>query len=146
MYLKIVIEEPQGSEEEQVIIKCHQMTPELLHIITLLKMQDGLIGYEGNEIHRIHLAAIYYIEVVENRTFLYCKNEFYESKQKLYEIEECLANSDLIRVSKSVILNLSKIKSLYPALSGRFEAVLNNGEKIIISRQYVSDLKKRLGI
>lgn len=144
--MKIVIEEPQGSEEEQVIIKCHQMTPELLHIITLLKMQDGLIGYEGNEIHRIHLAAIYYIEVVENRTFLYCKNEFYESKQKLYEIEECLANSDLIRVSKSVILNLSKIKSLYPALSGRFEAVLNNGEKIIISRQYVSDLKKRLGI
>lgn len=146
MYLKIVIEEPQGSEEEQVIIKCHQMTPELLHIITLLKMQDGLIGYEGNEIHRIHIAAIYYIEVVENKTFLYCKNEFYESKQKLYEIEECLANSDLIRVSKSVILNLSKIKSLYPALSGRFEAVLNNGEKIIISRQYVSDLKKRLGI
>lgn len=144
--MKIVIEEPQGSEEEQVIIRCHQMTPELLHIIALLKMQDGLIGYEGNEIHRIHLAAIYYIEVVENRTFLYCKNEFYESKQKLYEIEECLANSDLIRVSKSVILNLSKIKSLYPALSGRFEAVLNNGEKIIISRQYVSDLKKRLGI
>lgn len=144
--MKIVIEEPQGSEEEQVIIRCHQMTPELLHIIALLKMQDGLIGYEGNEIHRIHLAAIYYIEVVENRTFLYCKNEFYESKQKLYEIEECLANSDLIRVSKSVILNLSKIKSLYPALSGRFEAVLNNGEKIIISRQYVSGLKKRLGI
>lgn len=144
--MKIVIEEPQGSEEEQVIIRCHQMTPELLHIIALLKMQDGLIGYEGNEIHRIHLAAIYYIEVVENRTFLYCKNEFYESKQKLYEIEECLANSDLIRVSKSVILNLSKIKSLYPALSGLFEAVLNNGEKIIISRQYVSDLKKRLGI
>ena len=144
--MKIVIEEPQGFEEEQVIIRCHQMTPELLHIIALLKMQDGLIGYEGNEIHRIHLAAIYYIEVVENRTFLYCKNEFYESKQKLYEIEECLANSDLIRVSKSVILNLSKIKSLYPALSGRFEAVLNNGEKIIISRQYVSGLKKRLGI
>lgn len=146
MYLKIIIEEPQDFEEEQVIIKCHQMTPELLHIIALLKMQDGLIGYEGNKIYRIHLTEIYYIEVVENKTFLYCKDKFYESKQKLYEIEECLVNSDLIRVSKSAILNLGKITSLSPALSGRFEAALSNGEKLIISRQYVKELKKRLGV
>lgn len=146
MYLKIVIEEPQGFEEDQVIIKCHQMTSELLHIITLLKMQNGLIGYDGNKIHRIYLTEIYYIEVVDNKTFLYCKDKFYESKQKLYEIEECLVNSDLIRVSKSTILNLSKITSVSPALSGRFEATLSNGEKLIISRQYVRDLKKRLGV
>lgn len=146
MYLKIVIEEPQEFEEDQVIIKCHQMTSELLHIIALLKMQNGLIGYGGNKIHCIHLTEIYYIEVVENKTFLYCKDKFYESKQKLYEIEKCLVNSDLIRVSKSVILNLSKITSLNPALSGRFEATLSNGEKLIISRQYVKDLKKRLGV
>jgi DNA-binding LytR/AlgR family response regulator len=57
-----------------------------------------------------------------------------------------LANSDFLRISKSVIVNLSKIKSLSPALSGRFEAALDNGEKVIISRQYVGDLKKRLGI
>lgn len=146
MYLKIVIEEPQGFEEDQVIIKCHQMTSELIHIIALLKMQNGLIGYDGNKIHRIYLTEIYYIEVVDNKTFLYCKDKFYESKQKLYEIEECLVNSDLIRVSKSTILNLSKITSVSPALSGRFEATLSNGEKLIISRQYVRDLKKRLGV
>lgn len=37
--MKIVIKEPQGSEEEHVIIKCHPMTPELLHIITLLSLK-----------------------------------------------------------------------------------------------------------
>jgi len=83
---------------------------------------------------------------MENKTFLYCRDEVYELKQKLYELEECLAGSDLLRVSKSVMLNLSKIRSLSPALNGRFEAVLDNGERIIISRQYVSGLKKRLGI
>lgn len=144
--MKIVIEEPEDFEEEQVIIKCRKMTPELLQIISLLKMQEGLIGYDGNEIHRIQPAAVYYIEVVDNKTFLYCRESVFEVKQKLYEIEEVLVNSDLLRVSKSVILNLSKIKSLSPALSGRFEAVLDNGEKIIISRQYVSGLKERLGI
>ena len=88
---------------------------------------------------------VFYIEAVDNKTFLYCKHEVYESKQKLYELEE-LAMSDFLRISKSVIVNLSKIKSLSPSLSGRLEAVLMNGEKVIISRQYVNELKKSLNI
>jgi len=144
--LKIVIEEPQGGEEEQIIVKCRKMSPELIRVLALLKAQDTLIAYDGNEIHRIRSADIYYIEVVDNKTFLYCKEKLFESKQKLYELEEALANGDFLRASKSVILNLSKIKALSPALSGRFEAMLGNGEKVIISRQYVGDLKKRLGI
>lgn len=144
--MKIVIEQPQDCEEEQIIFKCRQMTPELLRIISLLKAQDALVAHDGNEIHRIRPTAVYYIEVVDNKTFLYCKDKVYESKQKLYELEEILLNSDFLRVSKSVILNLSKIKSLSPALSGRLEAALDNSERVIISRQYVGDLKKRLGI
>lgn len=146
MDLKIIIEEPQGFEEEEIIFRCRQMTPELLRIIALLKTPDELVTYDGNEIYRIRPAAIYYIEVVDNKTFLYCKDRMYESKQKLYELEEILINSNLLRVSKSVMLNLSKITLLSPALNGRFEAVLDNSEKIIISRQYVGGLKKRLGI
>lgn len=144
--MKIIIEEPEDFEEEQIIFKCHQLTPELLRIISLLKAQDELIAYDGNKIHRIYPSTIYYIEVVDNRTFFYCKNKVYESKKKLYELEEIFSNSDLLRVSKSIILNLSKVKHLSPALNGRFEAVLENNEKIIVSRQYVNGLKKRLGI
>lgn len=144
--MRIVIEEPEDFEEEQIIFKCRQLTPELLHIITLLKAQNGIVAYSGNDIHRICISEIYYIEVVDNKTFLYCKDSIYESKHKLYELEEMLVNSNLLRVSKSVLLNLSKIKSISPALSGRLEAILKNNEKVIISRQYVSGLKKRLGI
>jgi len=144
--LKIVMEEPPEGEEEQIIIRCRRMTPELLRALALLKAQDTLIAYDGNEIHRLRPDGIYYIDTVDNKTFIYLKDKVYESKQKLYELENSLANSDFLRVSKSVILNLRKIKSLSPALSGRFEALLDNGEKVIISRQYMGDLKKRLGI
>lgn len=144
--MKIIIEEPKESEEEQIIFRCREMTPELLQIIARLKAQEGLVANLGTQIHRIRPSDIYYIEVVENKTFFYCKEEVYESKQKLYELEESLVNSDMLRISKSVMLNLSKIKSLSPALNGRFEAILDNGERVIISRQYVAGLKKRLGI
>lgn len=144
--MKIVIEEPQEFEEEQIIFRCREMTPELLQMIARFKAQEGLVANLGTQIHRIRPSDIYYIEVVENKTFLYCREEVYEAKQKLYELEESLENSDLLRVSKSVMLNLSKIKCLSPALNGRFEAILDNGERVIISRQYVAGLKKRLGI
>ena len=144
--MKIVILEPQDNEEEQIIIKCRSMTPELLRIIARLKAQDSLVAYNKSDIYRIRPTDIYYIETVENKVFFYLKEKVYESRQKLYELEEALSCCDFLRVSKSVIANLSKIKSLSPAFSGRFEALMDNGERVIISRQYVPDLKKRLGL
>jgi len=51
-----------------------------------------------------------------------------------------------MRASKSMIINLDMIKYLSPAFGGRFEALLENDEKVIISRQYVPVLKERLGL
>lgn len=144
--MKIIIEELNDGEEEQIIVKCRQMTPDLLRVISLLKSHDTLIAYQGTEIHRILPSNVYYIEAVDNKIFLYSKDKVYESRQKLYELEELLSLGDFLRVSKSIIVNLNKIASLTPALNGRFEAKLGNGEAIIISRQYMTVLRKKLGI
>jgi len=144
--LKIVIEEVKDGEQEQIVIRCREMSPELLQAIALLKSGSSLVAYDGNVIYRVKPADIYYIEVVDHKTFLYGKQKVYESKQKLYELEEALPGDRFMRVSKSVLLNLSKIRSFSPFLSGRFEALLDNGEKVIISRQYMSNLKKRLDL
>lgn len=50
------------------------------------------------------------------------------------------------RASKSTIINISKIESVSPIFYGKFEALLQNGEKIFISRQYVPVFKKKLGL
>jgi len=144
--LKIIIEKPQDGEEEQIIVKCHNISPELFYALNTIRVEGSLlIAYTGNEIHRVNPSDIFYIEAVDKKTFLYCKRDVYESKQKLYELE-ALAIKDFLRISKSVIVNLSKIKTLIPSFSGRIEAVLTNKERILISRQYVNELKKHLGI
>lgn len=143
--MKILIEEPAAGEEDQVIIRCRQMSKELLQFIHNIKTQKPtVIGMDGSDIHRIDPDEIYYFEAVDNKVFIYCRNRIFESKLKLYEIENLFAGSDFIRVSKSVILNLQRITILSPAYSGRLEASLDNQEKVIISRQYVPDLKKKL--
>ena len=70
----------------------------------------------------------------------------FEAKEKLYAFEQLCAGSTLFRCSKSMILNAEKIDYVCPSLSGRFEAVLSNGEKAVVSRKYVADLKRMLGV
>ena len=143
--MKILIEEPAAGEDEQIIIRCRQMSKELLALINSFKGQrHTLIGMDGSDIHRIDPSMIYYFETVDNKVFIYCREKVFESKFKLYEIEELFSNSDFLRVSKSVILNLKRIAFLSPGFSGRLEATLDNQEKVIISRQYVPDLKTKL--
>lgn len=145
--MKIVIEEPAAGEEDQIVIRCRQMDTELYQLITNLKTRTNpVIGYDGSDIHRIDPGVIYYFETVDNKVFIYCRQRVYESRQRLYEIEEYFANSDFLRVSKSVILNIQKITSITPAYNGRFEATLDNDEKVIISRQYVPALKEKLRV
>ena len=96
--LKIIIEEPQDGEEEQIIVKCRNIRPELLNLLNSFKPQNNmLIGYINNEIHRIYPADIYYIETVDNRTFLYSEHKVYESRQKLYELDEILSAGNFFR-------------------------------------------------
>lgn len=159
--MKITIKDLLPGEEEEAIIKCKQVTPKLLELINELKFRkeedatrvipgsqpvQKLKVYLNGDIHLIEPAEIYYFEYVEQKVFAYGKTKVYEIRSKLYELEKQLAKNEFIRVSKSCILNLNKIGSLAPSLGGRFEARLKNGEKIIISRQYVSSLKEALGI
>ena len=77
---------------------------------------------------------------------MYTKSEVFESHEKLYEFEKLCARSSLFRCSKSMILNAEKIDYIRPSLSGRFEAVLSNGETAVVSRKYVAELKRLLGL
>jgi len=143
---KLIFEEPQPDEECHIVVKCRSIDPELLRALERFKDGDNVLAaYSEDKIYRISPSDVFYIEAVDNKTFYYCQDEVYESKLKLYELEELLQPDGFFRVSKSLIVNLGKIEALAPALASRMEATLTNGERIMISRKYVHDLKRRLG-
>ena len=144
---KVTIKQIDTKEDEEIIVKCHEINDEVLSVVERLKRNENiLLGNKDNEVFRIDLKDVYYIESVENKTFICLQKNVFESKLKLYEIEEMTQNSKLFRCSKAMILNIAKIRSVSPSVNGRFEAKLTNGESVIISRQYVPILKKRLGM
>lgn len=145
--MKIIIESPQPDEEDVIIVRC--ASPDQQLISMLLSFQNSnteLVGYLDNKIVRLNYRDVYYFEANENRVFAYCRSDVYEIKYKLYELEEHFSSLDFARCSKSMIVNLEKIEYLSPLFSGKMEAHLKNGENIVISRQYIQSLKKRLGV
>ena len=145
--MKIIIEDIGPEEEEAVIIRCREMDESILQFVNALKLKkEKLTVRQGEKILQIEPGDIYYFEAVDNKVFLYLEKNVYETKLKLYELERRFAGTDFFRVSKSVILNLAKVKNFTPEFSGRFEALMKNGERVGISRQYVPLLKNKLGI
>lgn len=145
--MKITIDTPKPGEEDEIIVRCTALDEKLMNLIYALKSdQDKLTGYVEDKIVKLTPKDIFYFESVDNKVFAYTAKGIYEIHKKLYEIEEEYSHTDFLRIAKSTIVNVSKIAYLKPIFNGRFEAKLKNEEKIIISRQYVMELKKKIGI
>lgn len=145
--MKVTILDLPPGEEAELVIKCDHLNEDLTKLINSFKQGNStLTGYQNGSIHLLCPKDIYYFESVDQHTYAYCEKEVFEIKSRLYELEAELPALDFFRSSKSTILNLNKIKSLSPAFGSRFEALLKNGERVIISRQYVSVLKEKLGL
>lgn len=145
--MKVSIEEISREQDEEIIIRCYEVDDDILRLLNKLKTKSTvLLGYENDNIHRLKTADVYYFEAVDNVVYIYCSDKVYESKQKLYELEEMLEGKKFFRASKSIIINLAKIAFIKPSISGRFEAHLDNCERVVVSRQYVPVLKKMLGL
>lgn len=145
--IKISIQEISKEHEEEIVIKCHELDDEIYEIANKLRTETAIIlGYQDERVSRIKLSQIYYFEGVDGKVFAYAKDDIHEVKQKLYELEEMCEDKNYFRASKSTILNIAKIETIHPSLSGRFVAVLDNEERVVISRKYVPILKNMLGL
>ncbi len=145
--MKITIKEDKRIAETEITVLCREMTAELAEIISHISLADHTFaGRREGETFFVPMRDIYYFETVDGKIFFYTEREVYESAARLYKIEESLANTVFARISKTMIANLKKMRSIKPMENSRLVATMLNGEKLIVSRQYVSEIKKKLGV
>lgn len=144
--MKIKIEVDKTYDNLEIIIKTNEINDDVQKIYDLIESQIGqLIVKRNGQSFSIAMNDIYYIESIDDKTFIYLKESVFEINKRLYELEQEL-NLNFIRVSKSTILNINKLNYVKAILNGKYEAYLDNDEKIIISRHYVRQFKKKFGI
>lgn len=134
-------------ENLQVVIKCRQIDDEIIRLKYHIEMFDKKIqAKKDNQWCFVNLLDVLYFESVDNRTFLYTRDDVMEVKQRLYELEIVLSDKDFFRISKSQIININKVKSLRPEINRTILATMCNGEQLFISRKYVPVIRSLLSI
>ena len=145
--LKISINVDEKITDTEISISCARLTPEIEKILATLRiLERKLMVAKKDESYILDVSDIVYIESVDRKTFVYTCNDYFESKLKLYELEEQFCECGFFRASKSCIVQLKYIKSLKTDINRRIRLTLENGEQIIVSRQYAEELKRKLGV
>ena len=144
--MKLIKRKISSSEENTIILEYLEWTKELEDICNYIEGRTSwIVGYgENKEVYQIELNQILYFEAVGELVFAYTKTQVYEIKMRLYQIEEATKQNMILRVSKSFLVNIRKIKSVRPALNGRFVATMINGEEVLISRQYAKEVSEAI--
>lgn len=145
--MKFTIVEDPNINETEISIVCAKMTDELKDILANIASAElTFTGKKGKETFFVPIKDIFYFESVDGSVFFYTENDTYEVTTKLYKVEEILKNVRFSRISKTTIANLDKLLSIKRAEGSRLVATLVNKENLIVSRQYVSQIKKKLGV
>jgi two-component system LytT family response regulator len=75
---------------------------------------------------------------------LHAGRETHLIREKLSQLETRLDPKDFMRIHRSTIVNLDRIKSLHPMFNGDQIVILKNGQELNLSRTYYDKLMQRI--
>lgn len=144
--MKITLKENKTKNDIEVLIEYPEMSEIVNRIEHAVKSVDNVVRCldDDEHIYFIRVSDIFYIESVEKQIFIYTKDKVYRAELQLYQYAEKLYSFGFEQISKSCILNLNTLLSVKPIFNSKMEALLENGEKVIISRNFIPAIKKRL--
>ena len=90
---------------------------------------------------RIDRSDVYYLESVERKMFIYTKKDVYRFNSSMAEIEELIKDTEMVRISRTCIMNTDHLKEIRQLKNSHLEAVMDNDEMLIVSRKYLKDIK-----
>ena len=143
--MKLTINQNSNQTESEIIINCSHVNKTLGKIIDYITQFTFTIeGELNNKIYQLPIDQIYYIESVDGKTYVYDKTNSFLCRQTLQTLEEKLANTPFARVSKTCLLNTTYLRCVESYPNHRLKAELSNNEQIIISRNYIETLRKKI--
>lgn len=135
--------EPKLSEN-YLEIHYSNMNKETQDIITYLESKNVLMGRNETESRLIKPDEIYYCEIVDRKCFAYLRDEVWKLEEGLAELTEQYEMHGFVRISKSMVVNIHRVKQIDADFNMRMKLVLLNEETIVMSRSYRNDFFRKL--
>jgi len=103
-----------------------------------------LFAYSGETLHRISIDNVLYFETDGRKTVAVLRSARLVVRSSLSQLEEQYMDADFLRVSKSTLLNITKVTGYTPDSDRTMLATLVGNVKIRISRKFASEFKTRM--
>jgi DNA-binding LytR/AlgR family response regulator len=110
-------------------------------IVSFIKSTSSQIEcYSDDIVKPVNVSDIYYIESIDKKTVIFCENENYQIKNRLYQIYIKLKDKGFVQISKYCLLNINKLERIKYLANRHLEAVLSNGKILYVTRRYLPDI------
>ena len=145
--MKVSIDISTEYKEPFAVIHTDKVTDDVQRAVDLLGANETPVTAFRNEEDIVVLKPeeIYMVRVEDGDTIIYGAKTQYRSRRRLYELSSQLG-SKFMQISKTTLINLSYMDSIEPGFSGTLLLKLKNGNKDYVSRKYLPEFKRYLGL
>ena len=111
------------------------------------KVSNKISLWKNNKIHIVDVNDIYYCEARERYTHIFTKDEEYEIREGISEVEKTIDHDNFFRSHRSYLVNLEKIEEVIPWFNNTYILKLNKGKyEITVSRGRVKLFRQLMNI
>ena len=111
------------------------------------KVSNKISLWKNGKIHIVDVNDIYYCEARERYTHIFTKDEDYEIREGISEVEKTINHNSFFRSHRSYLVNLEKIEEIIPWFNNTYILKLNKGKyEITVSRSRVKLFRQLMNI
>lgn len=134
----------------------HRFQGEMADLLPVDEVGDGVkpnreVDYpavflvkNGAKIQRIPVSTIDWIGSEDSYTVLHQGNQKWLYSESLSSLEARLNPADFVRIHRSCIVNIPRVRQVTSRLTGDYDVQLDNGSTVRLSRHYVESVRGRL--
>jgi len=101
---------------------------------------------DGAKVHIIPVDRLDYAEAQDDYVSLHSLGKSHLKQQTISSLETALDPERFVRIHRSIIVNLERVRQLEISEDGGTDVILNSGTRLRLSRRYRKDLQAGLGL
>ena len=109
------------------------------------KTSERLPIKSGGRVIFVRIDEIDWVEAAHNYIVLHVNKDSHLLRETMNAFEARLSPDKFVRISRSTIVNIDRIKELQPMFYGEYTVTLQNGTRLTLSRRY-RDKLQQLGL
>jgi two-component system LytT family response regulator len=137
-----------GAEERSIGRRLARLAATLGHVTdhsTAPVPPDRIPVKTGGRVVVIRIADVDWVKAEHDYVSLYVGEKSWLVRETIASIESRFAGAGLVRIHRSTLVNIDRVRELRPLDKGEFQVILHNGAELKLSRNLRAALPRLAG-